>query len=88
MRQGDIISIAPGWRVSKNVHHVVESIIAPFGEPAEARPPIPTQEERLAEREEKRRRKDERRMSRMLCEMGEEGVAEGGDSAAAEAAKA
>jgi small subunit ribosomal protein S17 len=43
------------------VHHVVNSIIAPFGEPIEARPPIPTEEERLAERLRKRMAKDERR---------------------------
>ncbi|RFU27894.1 hypothetical protein B7463_g8443, partial [Scytalidium lignicola] len=71
LREGDIVSIAPGWRVSKNVHHVVESIIAPFGEPIEARPPVPTEEERVAEREEKKRRKDERRLAQMLGVEGE-----------------
>jgi hypothetical protein len=50
LRTGDIISISSGWRVSKNVHHVVRSILAPFGEPIEARPPVPTEEERMAQR--------------------------------------
>jgi hypothetical protein len=50
LRTGDVISISSGWRVSKNVHHVVRSILAPFGEPIEARPPVPTEEQRMAER--------------------------------------
>jgi small subunit ribosomal protein S17 len=61
LRTGDIISISPGWRVSKNVHHVVKHIIAPFGEPIEARPPVPTEEERLEMRIVKRRAKVNRR---------------------------
>ncbi|RDL31845.1 uncharacterized protein BP5553_09247 [Venustampulla echinocandica] len=61
LRTGDIISISPGWRVSKRVHHVVRNIIAPFGEPIEARPPVPSEEERMAERERKRAAKEERR---------------------------
>lgn len=43
------------------MHHVVSSIIAPFGEPIEARPPVPTEEERLAARASKKQIKDERR---------------------------
>lgn len=35
-------------KVSTAVHHVVASIITPFGTPIESRPPIPTPEERLA----------------------------------------
>lgn len=46
------------------MHHVVKSIIAPFGEPIEARPPVPTEEERVAEREAKRKSKVERRARR------------------------
>jgi ribosomal protein S17 len=64
LRIGDIISISPGWRVSKHVHHVVNSIIAPFGEPIEERPAVPSEEERVAEREAKKRVKDERRRGR------------------------
>jgi len=52
----------------------VNSIIAPFGEPIEDRPPVPTEEERIAEREAKRRRKEEWRA-----------VRDSGDEAAIEA---
>jgi len=61
LRIGDIISISPGWRVSKHVHHVVSSIVAPFGEPIEARAPVPTEEERIAERVARQKEKDLRR---------------------------
>jgi len=61
LRVGDIIAISPGWRVSKHVHHVVQSIIAPFGPPVEERPPVPTEEERLRERARKKEEKDKRR---------------------------
>lgn len=50
------------------MHHVVNSILAPFGEPIEARPKVPSEEERLAMREEKRTRKNERRR---VARMGE-----------------
>lgn len=61
MREGDIIAIEPGWRVSKHVHHVVASIIAPFGKPIEERPPVPSAEERIAERLRKKEAKSARR---------------------------
>jgi small subunit ribosomal protein S17 len=61
LREGDIITITSGWRASKHVHHVVSSIIAPFGEPIEARPAVPSEEERIAEREARYRAKEERR---------------------------
>ncbi|KAF7876510.1 hypothetical protein EAF04_001600 [Stromatinia cepivora] len=35
---GDIISITPGFRTSKTIHHVVSSIIALFGTPISERP--------------------------------------------------
>jgi small subunit ribosomal protein S17 len=55
------------------VHHVVSSIIAPFGEPIEARPPVPSEEERFREREEKLRVKHERRADRdRLAKLGGE----------------
>jgi small subunit ribosomal protein S17 len=61
-----VITIQNGWRVSKHVHHVVSSIIAPFGPSIEERPPVPTEEERIAERERKRAEKDARRSERRL----------------------
>jgi small subunit ribosomal protein S17 len=78
LREGDIISISPGWRMSKHVHHVVSAIIAPFGEPIEERPPVPTEEERIKEREEKKRIKDERRGRSYSVVGGAEQVLEGG----------
>jgi len=39
----------------------VKSIVAPFGEPIENRPPVPTEEERIAERQAKLDGKRERR---------------------------
>jgi hypothetical protein len=64
LRTGDIISISSGWRVSKNVHHVVRSILAPFGEPIEARPAVPTEEQRMAERVAKQDAKIARKQAR------------------------
>ncbi|KAL2373733.1 hypothetical protein BDBG_00327 [Blastomyces gilchristii SLH14081] len=56
LRQGDVIEFSSGWRTSKNVRHVVERIVAPFGEPVEQRPQVLSWAERealKAEREEK-----------------------------------
>ncbi|KAI1452965.1 nucleic acid-binding protein [Annulohypoxylon moriforme] len=61
VRQGDIVAITPTWRVSQHVRHVVKHIIAPYGDPIDERPPIPTLEERVAEAAAKRAAKDERR---------------------------
>lgn len=47
LAQGDIVSLHR-LRASSAVHHVVASIITPFGTPISSRPPIPTPEERLA----------------------------------------
>ncbi|TQS38282.1 hypothetical protein Golomagni_01217 [Golovinomyces magnicellulatus] len=54
LRTGDIISISPGWRISKSVRHIVDKLVAPFGTPAEERPPILTFRQRMEQREEKR----------------------------------
>ncbi|KAI0024088.1 hypothetical protein F4780DRAFT_776316 [Xylariomycetidae sp. FL0641] len=64
VRQGDIVSIAPSWRASQHVRHVVKAIIAPFGEPIESRRPVPTLAERVAERVARREAKDARRSLR------------------------
>ncbi|KIN00930.1 hypothetical protein OIDMADRAFT_122533 [Oidiodendron maius Zn] len=68
LRTGDIVSISPGWRTSKHVKHVVNSIIAPFGEPIEARPPIPSKEELVAGKEAQKSKKAERKRLRLLEE--------------------
>jgi small subunit ribosomal protein S17 len=52
----------------------VKSIIAPFGEPIENRPPVPTEEERVAERQAKL---DGKRERRRLKKEGEAGEVEG-----------
>lgn len=69
LRLGDVVAITPGWRVSKTKRHVVKHIIAPgSGIPIEARPPIPTEEERHAERAARRAAKEQRRSIRKLAE--------------------
>jgi small subunit ribosomal protein S17 len=57
---GDVVRITSGHRTSKAVHHVVTSIIAPFGEPVEDRPKVLTTEELDKIRVEKRLLKDVR----------------------------
>ncbi|KAL0936675.1 mitochondrial 37S ribosomal protein uS17m [Colletotrichum truncatum] len=64
LRTGDVVSIVPGWRTSRHKRHVVKGIIAPHATPIEERPPIPTEEERLAARMQKRDAKDTRRAAR------------------------
>ncbi|RCI11070.1 hypothetical protein L249_7463 [Ophiocordyceps polyrhachis-furcata BCC 54312] len=54
LRTGDVVSI----------RHVIKQIIAPFGTPINERPPVPTLEERIAEREAKKVAKDKRRAIR------------------------
>ncbi|KAK8069296.1 hypothetical protein PG994_005912 [Apiospora phragmitis] len=74
VRQGDVISIAAGWRSSSRKKHVVKHIIAPYGQPIDARPPVPTEEELkadyVAERVAKIKRREaaaeERRVARQL----------------------
>ncbi|KAL1794021.1 mitochondrial 37S ribosomal protein uS17m [Alternaria dauci] len=52
--EGDVVRITSGHRTSKVIHHVVTSIVAPFGEPVENRPPVLTQaqleEQRIKDR--------------------------------------
>lgn len=59
-----MVAIKPGWRTSRTKRHVVKHIIAPAGTPIEERPPVPTEEERIAEYEAKKKAKDERRAAR------------------------
>ncbi|TDZ19745.1 37S ribosomal protein S17 [Colletotrichum sidae] len=61
LRTGDVVSIVPGWRTSRHKRHVVKNIIAPYGTPIEERPPIPSEEERLAARIQQREAKEARR---------------------------
>ncbi|KAK8084584.1 hypothetical protein PG997_005855 [Apiospora hydei] len=61
VRKGDVISIAAGWRASSRKKHVVKHIIAPYGQPIDARPPVPTEEELKADYIAERVAKIERR---------------------------
>ena len=45
LRTGDVVRIAARPPASKHIRHVVTNIIAPWGPPAEERPPIPTLED-------------------------------------------
>lgn len=45
VRQGDVISIAAGWRASKDVRHIVRHIVAPYGPPIDERPPVPSEQD-------------------------------------------
>ncbi|KAH6649655.1 hypothetical protein F5144DRAFT_553690 [Chaetomium tenue] len=79
LRLGDVVAITPGWRVSKDKRHVVKHIIAPgSGVPIDGRAPIPTEEERYAQREADRLAKLERRSVNKTVEKAEKqvGVAE------------
>ncbi|KAI2906474.1 hypothetical protein CBS11852_898 [Aspergillus niger] len=73
LREGDVIEFSSGYPKSRNVRHVVERIIAPFGSAIEDRPAVMTREERDAERAAKRAAKWERREARKV----EAGVREG-----------
>jgi len=61
---GDVIKVRSGWRVSKHVHHVVTEIVAPFGPPLHERPKLLTEAERVQQRAEQRKAKDERQAER------------------------
>ncbi|GKT39919.1 37S ribosomal protein S17, mitochondrial [Colletotrichum spaethianum] len=62
LRTGDVVSIVPGWRTSPHKRHVVKNIIAPHGTPISERPPIPSEEERIAAQVQKREAKVARRI--------------------------
>ncbi|KAK6213020.1 ribosomal protein S17 [Colletotrichum tabaci] len=64
LRTGDVVSIVPGWRTSPLKRHVVKSIIAPHGIPISERPPIPSEEERISAKIQKREAKVARRTTR------------------------
>ena len=68
LRTGDVVAITSGWRTSKNKRHVVQRIIAPAIVPVEERPPVPTEEERMTAKLDKRAAKDERRNTKRLEE--------------------
>ncbi|KAL4912549.1 hypothetical protein BDW62DRAFT_194322 [Aspergillus aurantiobrunneus] len=66
LREGDVIEFSSGYPKSPRVRHVVERIIAPFGEAIEDRPAVMSREERDALRAEKRAAKSARREQRRV----------------------
>lgn len=66
-----MIEFSSGYPKSRNVRHVVERIIAPFGSAIEERPAVLTREERDAERVAKRIAKTVRREARRLEQGGQ-----------------
>ncbi|RAL03812.1 nucleic acid-binding protein [Aspergillus ibericus CBS 121593] len=66
LREGDVIEFSNGYPKTRNVHHVVERIIAPFGSAIEERPAVMSRAERDAERAVKRAAKWERREARRV----------------------
>ncbi|PGH26594.1 hypothetical protein AJ80_01723 [Polytolypa hystricis UAMH7299] len=54
LREGDVIEFSSGWRKSKHVRHVVDRIIAPFGEKVEDRPAVLGKEARETLRKEEK----------------------------------
>jgi small subunit ribosomal protein S17 len=67
---GDVIELHR-LKVSRRVEHVVASIVSPFGDPIESRPPIPTADERLAKYKEYRFKKLLRREKRARAAEGD-----------------
>ncbi|KAF2711549.1 nucleic acid-binding protein [Pleomassaria siparia CBS 279.74] len=64
LNEGDVVRIASGWVTSKRIRHVVSQIIAPFGAPVEDRPPVLTEDQRMAIRIQERLEKDVRSAER------------------------
>ena len=54
LREGDVIEFSSGCRTSKNVRHVVDRIVAPFGVGVEERPAVLGKEAREALRREEK----------------------------------
>ncbi|KAK0610475.1 hypothetical protein B0T17DRAFT_584811 [Bombardia bombarda] len=71
VRTGDVVAITPGERTSKMKRHVVKSIIAPAGVPAEERPAVPTEDQRWADRVARKIAKEERKVLRDVVERAE-----------------
>ncbi|CAA9957372.1 hypothetical protein CFE70_000933 [Pyrenophora teres f. teres 0-1] len=62
--EGDIVRITSGYRTSTAISHVVTSIVAPFGEPVENRPPVLSQAQIEEQRVKDRLLKDVRSAQR------------------------
>lgn len=65
LRTGDVVRIAARPPASKHIRHVVTDIVAPWGPPAEERPPIPSLKDLDAQYRAKRDARIARRTQRM-----------------------
>ncbi|KAI5210074.1 nucleic acid-binding protein [Aureobasidium subglaciale] len=72
---GDVVSLRP-FRAAKHVHHVVNEILVPFGNPIDTRPPVPSAGESEAIYNSKRHEKLERRSLRRAAAQGSESAIE------------
>ncbi|KAL8768445.1 MAG: hypothetical protein Q9209_005351 [Squamulea sp. 1 TL-2023] len=72
LRTGDVVRITARPPASKHIRHVVTEILAPWGPPAEERPPIPSVEDLNAQYTAKREAKLVRKKERI-----KQGKAEG-----------
>ena len=78
LREGDIVRIAAGWRVSRRKRHVVTEVVAAFGGAVEERRGEGAGERRgLVGLEELVRERERRREERRRLAMGERGEVEG-----------
>jgi small subunit ribosomal protein S17 len=62
--EGDVVRITSGHRASATIRHVVTSIVAPFGEPVENRPPVLSEQQLDELRTKERLMKDVRSAAR------------------------
>ncbi|KAI4262106.1 MAG: hypothetical protein L6R42_002708 [Xanthoria sp. 1 TBL-2021] len=65
LRTGDVVRIAARPPASKHIRHVVTDIVAPWGPPAEERPPIPSLKDLDAQYRAKRDARIARRTQRI-----------------------
>ncbi|KAK0724760.1 hypothetical protein B0H67DRAFT_550469 [Lasiosphaeris hirsuta] len=68
LREGDVVTIVPGFVTSQHKRHVVKHIIKPAGVPIEERPAIPTLDELWGDKDVKKAAKDARRAMRQKIE--------------------
>ena len=77
LRTGDVVRIARERRISRHIQHIVTEIVAPWGPGIDERPPVMSEDERLAVRREKKEMKTERKMMREAGTSGDEAPVDG-----------
>ena len=71
LRAGDVVKIAAERQVSRHIKHVVTEIVVPWGPSIEERPPVMSEEERMAIWRGKKEAKMERQKARETGATGE-----------------